>query len=61
MHKFFFGEEIYLIKDKDRAHAVGLAGSEETIDEGSGGNRMVNRDDERHLVDVRSEDMTLFA
>ena len=61
MGLFVFGEQVYLIKDKDRAHAIGFTGRQKTIDEGGTGDRMVNRDDQCHLVNIRRENMTLFA
>lgn len=61
LREFFVGEQIYLIKDKERAHAIGLAGREEAVDEGSGSDGVVDGDDKRYLVDVSGEDMTLFA
>ena len=51
--EFFVSKQINLIKNKYRAYAVGLAGSEETVYEGGTGDRMVDGNDEGYLIDIR--------
>ena len=61
MRLFCFIQQINLIKYKERAHAIGFAGCQKTVDEGCGRNRVVYGHDERHLVYIGSQDMALFA
>ena len=56
----FLVEEINLIEDEYRGHVVGLTGSQETVDKGGAGTRMIDGHDERYLVDISGQDMRLF-
>lgn len=61
MRQLVIGKQVYLIKYKERAHAIRLAGSQETIDESGGGDRMIDRDNQCRLVDISCKYMTLLA
>ena len=53
--------EVYLVEDKRGRYAIRLAGGEEAVNEGGGGDGVVHRNEERHLVEVGGDDMRLLA
>ena len=61
MRHLLIREQVYLIKYKDRAHAIRFACSQETIDESGGGDRMIDRDNQCRLVYISRENMALLA
>ena len=54
-------EEVYLVADERGRNALRLAGGEEAVNEGGGGDGVVDSNEERHLVEVGGDDMRLFA
>ena len=55
------GEQVGLIEYKYYGHAIGLGRRQETVDEGGGGLRAADGDDEQCLIDIGSEDMALLG
>ena len=58
---FFFIEQVALIKYKYHGHAIGLGGSQETVDEGGRCLGLADGDDQQSLIDVGCKDMTLLG
>ena len=58
---FLGAKEVYLVEDERGRHAIRLAGGEKTVNEGGGGDGVVDSNEERHLVEVGGDDMRLFA
>ena len=61
MRQLVISKQVYLVKYKERAHAIGFACGQETIDESGGGDRMIDRDNQCRLVDISRENMALLA
>ena len=55
------GEQVGLIEYKYHGHAIGLCRRQETVDEGCGGLRAADGDDEQSLIDIGSKDMALLG
>ena len=55
------GEQVGLIEYEDNGHAISLGRSQETVDEGSRGLRIIDSNDEQSLIDISGNDMTLLG
>ena len=54
-------EQVGLVEDEDDGHAIGLGRSEEAVDEGGGGLRIVDGDNQQRLIDIGGDDVALLG
>ena len=53
-------EQVGLVENQHHGDAIGLGRGQETVDEGSGGLRIIDGDDKKHLVYIGRQDMALL-